>query len=149
MFTGMGTLINLGAIIIGSAIGVGAGNRLKSQSQRSITDVLGLITALGAVGALSPLWSDDFTAALPQGAPLLTILLTMLIGGLIGTALNLESRLDVFGVYLRRKFKASEESPFLEGFVTASLLFLIGPLAILGSISDGAGLGIDQLLLKE
>ena len=149
MFTGMGTIINLGAIIIGSAIGVGAGNRLKSQSQRSITDVLGLITALGAVGALSPLWSDDFTAALPQGAPLLTILLTMLIGGLIGTALNLESRLDVFGVYLRRKFKASEESPFLEGFVTASLLFLIGPLAILGSISDGAGLGIDQLLLKS
>lgn len=73
----------------------------------------------------------------------------MLIGGLIGTALNLESRLDVFGVYLRRKFKASEESPFLEGFVTASLLFLIGPLAILGSISDGAGLGIDQLLLKS
>ncbi len=149
MFTGMGTIINLGAIIIGSAIGVGAGNRLKSQSQRSITDVLGLITALGAVGALSPLWSDDFTAALPQGAPLLTILLTMLIGGLIGTALNLESRLDVFGVYLRRKFKASEASPFLEGFVTASLLFLIGPLAILGSISDGAGLGIDQLLLKS
>ena len=149
MFTGMGTIINLGAIIIGSAIGVGAGNRLKSQSQRSITDVLGLITALGAVGALSPLWSDDFTAALPQGAPLLTILLTMLIGGLIGTALNLESRLDVFGVYLRRKFKAAEESPFLEGFVTASLLFLIGPLAILGSISDGAGLGIDQLLLKS
>lgn len=149
MFTGMGTIINLGAIIIGSAIGVGAGNRLKSKSQRSITDVLGLITALGAVGALSPLWSDDFTSALPQGAPLLTILLTMLIGGLIGTALNLESRLDVFGVYLRRKFKASEESPFLEGFVTASLLFLIGPLAILGSISDGAGLGIDQLLLKS
>lgn len=70
MFTGMGTIINLGAIIIGSAIGVGAGNRLKSQSQRSITDVLGLITALGAVGALSPLWSDGFTSALPQGAPL-------------------------------------------------------------------------------
>ena len=149
MFIGLGTVINLAAIIVGSAIGIAVGNRLRKESQISITDVLGLITLLGAVSALIPLWSDGFESALPKGAPLLVILLTMLLGGFIGTALKLENRLDTFGETLRRKFKASEESPFVEGFVTASLLFLIGPLAILGSISDGMSQGIDQLLLKS
>jgi uncharacterized membrane protein YqgA involved in biofilm formation len=149
MFIGLGTVINLVAIVIGSAIGIGVGHRLKGSSQKSITDILGLITLLGAVSALIPLWSQQFTSALPQGAPLLVILLTMLLGGAIGTALKLENRLDGFGEKLRRKFHASEESPFVEGFVSASLLFVIGPLAILGSISDGASQGIDQLLLKS
>ena len=149
MFIGAGTLINLIAILAGSTLGVLAGSRLKSTAQQSITDVLGLITALGAVSALLPLWSDDFISALPNGAPLLTILLTMLIGGLIGTALSLETRLDSFGERLRKRFKASKESPFVEGFVSASLLFVIGPLAILGSVSDGMSQGIDQLILKS
>lgn len=149
MFIGLGTVINLVAIIIGSSIGIAVGHRLRKDSQLSITDVLGLITLLGAVSALLPLWSDGFTSALPKGAPLLVILLTMLLGGFIGTALKLETKLDTFGERLRLRFKASEESPFVEGFVTASLLFLIGPLAILGSISDGMSQGIDQLLLKS
>jgi uncharacterized membrane protein YqgA involved in biofilm formation len=149
MFIGLGTVINLGAIFIGAAIGIAIGHRLKGGSQRSITDILGLITLLGAVSALIPLWSTQFVSALPQGAPLLVILLTMLLGGAIGTLLKLENRLDGFGENLRRRFRASEESPFVEGFVSASLLFLIGPLAILGSISDGASQGIDQLLLKS
>jgi uncharacterized membrane protein YqgA involved in biofilm formation len=149
MFIGLGTVINLLAILVGSAIGIAVGHRLKGGSQKSITDILGLITLLGAVGALIPLWSTGFVSALPQGAPLLVILLTMLVGGAIGTALKLETRLDGFGENLRRRFRASDESPFVEGFVSASLLFLIGPLAILGSISDGASQGIDQLLLKS
>lgn len=149
MFIGLGTVINLLAILVGSAVGIAVGHRLKGGSQKTITDILGLITLLGAVSALIPLWSNGFISALPQGAPLLVILLTMLLGGAIGTALKLETRLDGFGENLRRKFRASEESPFVEGFVSASLLFLIGPLAILGSISDGASQGIDQLLLKS
>jgi uncharacterized membrane protein YqgA involved in biofilm formation len=149
MFIGLGTVINLAAILTGSSIGIAAGHRLKSNSQKSITDVLGLITLLGAVSALIPLWSTDFIDALPKGAPLLVILLSMLLGGAIGTALKLEHRLDSFGETLRKKFRASSDSPFVEGFVTASLLFLIGPLAILGSISDGMSQGIDQLLLKS
>jgi hypothetical protein len=149
MFIGLGTVINLVAIVVGTSLGIAAGARLKRDSQKSITDILGLITLLGAVGALIPLWSMGFITSLPKGAPLLVILLSMLLGGFIGTALKLENRLDSFGETLRRKFRASEESPFVEGFVTASLLFLIGPLAILGSVSDGMSQGIDQLLLKS
>ena len=146
---GLGTVINVLGVLVGSSIGILVGQRLRENSQKLITDILGLITILGAVGALSPLWSVGFRNALPEGSPLLLILLTMLLGGLIGTALKLENRLDSFGEILRRKFRASQESPFIEGFVSASLLFLIGPLAILGSISDGMGQGIDQLLLKS
>ena len=149
MFAGVGTLINVVAILIGSSIGILAGARITKKSQSLITDVLGLITALGAASALSPLWSPTFEAALPKGSALLVILASMLIGGLIGSALSLETRLDAFGENLRKRFKASQESPFVKGFVTASLLFVIGPLAILGSVSDGMSQGIDQLILKS
>lgn len=148
-FIGSGTLLNVVAILIGAAVGVGLGSRLRAKSQRLITDVLGLVTALGAVSALSPLWSQSFRGEFSDGLPLLIILLTMVIGGLIGSALNLEDRLDIFGEFLRGKFRASQESPFIEGFVSASLLFVIGPLAILGSVSDGASRGIEQLVLKS
>ena len=149
MFAGVGTLINVVAILMGSSIGILAGARITKKSQSLITDVLGLITALGAASALSPLWSPTFEAALPKSSALLVILASMLIGGLIGSALSLETRLDAFGENLRKRFKASQESPFVEGFVTASLLFVIGPLAILGSVSDGMSQGIDQLILKS
>ena len=75
-------------------------------------------------------------------------LLALLVGGIVGSVLDLEDKVEKFGEYLRRKFK-SKEGSFVEGFLDASLLFAIGPLAILGSISDGMGAGIDQLVLKS
>lgn len=149
MLVGSGTLLNVAAIIIGSGIGITLGNRLRSTSQKLITDVLGLVTLLGAASALAPLWGNSFNDNIPKSTGLLLILGSMLIGGLIGSALKLEQRLDSYGENLRKRFRASEESPFIEGFVSASLLFVIGPLAILGSISDGAGQGIEQLILKS
>lgn len=149
MFVGLGTLINVIAIVIGSSIGIGAGARLTKKSLSLITDILGLITLLGAASALIPLWSSSFIDSLPKGSTLLVILGAMLIGGLIGSALSLENRLDKFGETLRQKFKASSDGPFIEGFVSASLLFVIGPLAILGSVSDGMSEGLDQLILKS
>ena len=95
------------------------------------------------------MWSRRYIDSLPSGWALLVVLGSLLVGGLIGSALNLEDRLDGIGEKLRQRFGASQESPFVEGFVSASLLFAIGPLAILGSISDGMSTGIDQLLLKS
>jgi len=149
MFVGAGTLVNIIAILVGSSLGIAAGSRITKKSQSLITDVLGLITALGAASALSPLWSPIFEKSLPKGSTLLVILAAMLLGGLLGSALSLETRLDAFGENLRKRFRASQESPFVEGFVSASLLFVIGPLAILGSVSDGMSQGIDQLILKS
>ena len=149
MFPGIGTLINVITIIGGASIGVLIGNRMKIATRDLLTDVLGLVTFLGAASALIPLWSSRYIDSLPSGWALLVVLGSLLIGGLIGSALNLENRLDSLGEKLRQRFGASQESPFVEGFVSASLLFAIGPLAILGSISDGMSTGIDQLLLKS
>lgn len=149
MIIGLGTLINIVGIVAGSTVGVLAGSRLAVKTRDLITDVLGLITILAAAGAVIPLFSSDFASSLPKGWTLLSILGSLLIGGLIGSALKLEDRLEMLGENLRRKFGANKEGTFVEGFVSSSLLFVIGPLAILGSISDGMGTGIDQLSLKS
>jgi uncharacterized membrane protein YqgA involved in biofilm formation len=146
---GLGTLINIVGIVAGSTVGVLAGSRLAVKTRDLITDVLGLITILAAAGAVIPLFSSDFASSLPKGWTLLSILGSLLMGGLIGSALKLEDRLEMLGENLRRKFGANKEGTFVEGFVSSSLLFVIGPLAILGSISDGMGTGIDQLSLKS
>ena len=149
MFTGSGTLINVATIVGGASLGVLIGGRLPDRIRGLITDVLGLITILGAATALVPIAGQRYVDALPQGWPLLAILASLLIGGVIGSAANLESRLEGFGHYLRVKFKADGQGTFVEGFLSSSLLFVIGPLAILGSISDGMGTGTDQLILKS
>ncbi len=149
MFPGIGTAINVIAIIGGASLGILVGHRLAERTRNLLTDILGLVTLLAAASALKQMWEPTFISALPQGWTLLTVLGSLIIGGLIGSALRFEERLDHLGENLRIKFKASKESPFAEGFVTASLLFVIGPLAILGSISDGMSTGIDQLLLKS
>ena len=149
MFPGIGTVINVLTIIAGASLGVLVGNKMSSRTRSLLTDVLGLVTLLGAASALIPLWSNRYITALPQGWTLLVVLGSLLIGGLIGAALKLENRLDSLGEKLRIRFKASSDSTFVEGFVSASLLFAIGPLAILGSISDGMSNGIDQLILKS
>jgi uncharacterized membrane protein YqgA involved in biofilm formation len=148
-FPGLGTLINVATIIGGAAFGVLIGSRVSEKLRDLVTDILGLVTLLAAASALIPLWSNEYISALPKGWTLLCVLGSLLIGALIGSALHLEEKLEVLGENLRKRFRASKESPFIEGFVSASLLFAIGPLAILGSISDGMGTGIDQLILKS
>ena len=111
-FIGAGTFINIVAVIIGASLGIVAGSRFSVKSQQLITDVLGLITLLAAASALSELFSPTFKNELRDGSSLLIVLGAMLLGGLIGSALRLESRLDAFGENLRRKFRASAESSF-------------------------------------
>jgi len=146
---GAGTIINVFAIVGGSLIGLIAGQRLTETTRSLVTDVLGLITLLGAASALIPLWSEEFVSSLPSGWSLLVVLASLLLGGIIGSLLGLEQLLDSLGENLRKRFKADAQGGFVEGFVSASLLFVIGPLAILGSMSDGLRQGIDQLLLKS
>jgi uncharacterized membrane protein YqgA involved in biofilm formation len=149
MFPGFGTVLNVGTIIIGSFVGVLIGKKLTDDFRRLITDVLGCVTAISAADALSNYWDVDLTNALPQGGAILVIVFSLLIGAAIGSWLKIESSLENFGHKLKSKFAKNDQSNFVEGFVAASLVFAIGPLAILGSISDGMGTGIDQLVLKS
>jgi uncharacterized membrane protein YqgA involved in biofilm formation len=85
--------------------------------------------------------------------PLLIVIGAILMGGIIGSALKIEQRLEKFGSALQKRFagKGSKDSKekFITGFVNASLVFTIGPLAILGALSDGLGQGIEQLATKS
>ena len=149
MFPGFGTTLNIVAIIIGSVVGILIGKKLSEKFRRLITDVLGCVTAISAADALSAYWDVSLTQALPQGGAILVIVFSLLIGAAIGSWLKIEDSLEVFGEKLKSNFDKKAESNFVEGFVSASLVFAIGPLAILGSISDGMGTGIDQLVLKS
>lgn len=149
MFPGFGTTLNIVAIIIGSVVGILIGKKLSEKFRRLITDVLGCVTAISAADALSSYWDVSLTQALPQGGAILVVVFSLLIGAAIGSWLKIEESLEVFGEKLKSKFDKKGESNFVEGFVSASLVFAIGPLAILGSISDGMGTGIDQLVLKS
>jgi uncharacterized membrane protein YqgA involved in biofilm formation len=149
MFIGLGTFINIAAIILGSVIGMLLGNKISEKTRNLMTDVLGAITLIGAAGAIKSLWNSDLVLNLPQGSPILIVLASLLLGGVLGSLLKIEDRLEALGIKLKNSFDKSGDSPFVEGFVTSSLIFVIGPLAILGSISDGMSTGIEQLTLKS
>jgi uncharacterized protein len=157
MFPGFGTLVNVATVIIGSALGLLLGHRLPNRTRSTVTDALGLVTLL--IGALSAfeVTSTDLAALVGPSAGVLIVLGSMLIGGIAGSLINIEVRLEMLGDWLRSRFsgrrggltaESDARERFIEGFVTASLIFCVGPLTILGSLSDGMGLGPDQLILK-
>lgn len=156
MFPGIGTLVNIVTVLVGTVIGVLVGHRLAQRTRDVVTDGLGLVTlliaALSAASITSPAWSD----AVGDSAPILIVLGSLLIGGILGSVLGIEDALESFGSWLQQKLHARsggrEESAdrqrFIEGFVSSSLVFCVGPLTVLGSINDGLGNGADQLFLK-
>ncbi len=153
MIIGLGTIINLLAIVIGTVAGVLIGNRLSEKTSRVVTDGLGLVVlVLGGLNVVAVL-DDELVGAVGPGIPLLIVIGAILIGGVIGSALKIEQRLESFGAVLQKRFagKGTKDSKekFVTGFVNASLVFTIGPLAILGALSDGLGKGIEQLATKS
>jgi uncharacterized membrane protein YqgA involved in biofilm formation len=149
MFTGSGTVLNILTIVIGGALGVFIGAKISEKLRNIVTDVLGCVTIISAADALSAYWDVELQESMPKGWVILVVIFSLLVGALIGSALAIEDRLEFLGNKLKSRFSKNGSSNFVEGFVSASLIFAIGPLAILGSISDGMGTGIDQLVLKS
>jgi len=150
LFIGAGTLLNVVSIILGAFFGGLLGNRLSNRLRDLVTDVLGLVTLLVGITSAWLVGSPQLEQAVGEGFPILVLLGALLIGGILGTWLKITERFDSVGTFLNSKFNSGGESArFIEGFVSASLLFVVGPLAIMGSISDGLGTGLDQLILKS
>jgi hypothetical protein len=108
-----------------------------------------LIAGISAMAVLDP----DLSRAVGSSAPMLIVLGSLLLGGIVGSLLRLEARVESFGGWLQGRLAGGgtgslERHRFIEGFVGASLLFCTGPLTILGSLNDGLGNGADQLYLK-
>ena len=156
MLAGTGTAVNVVTVLLGTSVGVLVGHRLPDRTRRVVTDGLGLVTLLIAGTSAAQVGDHELSAAVGSSAPMLIVLGSVLIGGISGSLLRIEDRLESFGGLLQRlavrRFGAGASTKarerFIEGFVVSSLVFCVGPLTILGSINEGLGNGADQLLLK-
>lgn len=152
MFRGFGTALNVATVLVGSGVGVLLGHRLPARTRDVVTDALGLVTLLVAALSVFAVTDAELREAVGASAPVLIVLGSLLIGGISGSLLRIEDRLEGIGGWLQMRLVggggSGERRRFIEGFVSASLLFCVGPLTILGSLSDGLGNGADLLILK-
>jgi uncharacterized protein len=161
MFRGFGTLLDVAMVVVGSGIGMLTGQRFPARTREVVTDGLGLVVLLVAALNAAAVLDARFASAVGEAATLLIVLGSLLIGGVAGSLLDLESRLERIGDVLQAQLVerrgartvsaedgAAARRRFIEGFVSASLLFCVGPLMVLGSLADGLGQGYDQLALK-
>jgi uncharacterized protein len=151
LFIGIGTVVNVVTVLIGSLLGVLIGHRLSHRTRDLVTDALGLVTLLIAITSALTVGDAALSTAVGNSAPVLIVLGAMLIGGITGSLLRIEQRLEGAGAWMQHRFsrRGGGESTFVEGFVTASMVFCVGPLTFLGALSDGLGRGADQLFLKS
>ncbi len=139
-----GTFLNVAAVLAGTAIGVLVGGRLPAGLQQRVLAGLGLVTAVIGV---------DLALAWRATSPLY-VLGAVLLGGLAGEAIGIEARLQRLGDRLQRRVTRARpagapRSTISEAFFTASLLFCVGPLTVVGSFEDGLRHNIEPLATKS
>lgn len=134
---GLGTIVNCIAVAAGSSLGVFLKGGLPRRFETTIMQALGLCTFfIGIGGAVSGLLTIADGSIATQHTMLLV--LSMVLGALIGEALDIETRLNGFGAWCQARFAGGgEDGKFVEGFVASSLLFCVGAMAIVGALEDG------------
>ena len=131
---GLGTIVNVGTVLIGTTIGILLKNGLPKRFEKTVMQGLGLSTCfIGIGGTLSEVLTIQDGEIGTQHTML--IILCLALGAVIGEALNIEQRLEDFGAFCQSHFAAKGDSRFVEGFVTASLLFCVGAMAIVGALN--------------
>lgn len=134
---GLGTLINTATVIVGGTVGIAMGDKIPERVRVIVVQVIGMVT----IG----LGLSDLLKTHNMVFPLLG----MVFGAVIGELLRIEDRLQGIGEFIRKRFaKRQESGPFVTGFVTATLLFCIGPLTILGAIQDASGATPQLYIIK-
>lgn len=127
---GLGTLINTATVLVGGSVGYFVGHRIKEELRTIVVQVIGLATMI--MGLRDAMGTHN----------LVFPLVGMVVGAIIGELLKVEERLEAIGEWLKRRFSKKDtehNNTFVQGFVTATLLFCIGPLTILGAIEDASG----------
>jgi uncharacterized membrane protein YqgA involved in biofilm formation len=133
---GLGTIINVGAIIVGGLFGMLFGRFIKERHREALCKACGLaVIFIGTAGALKSMFSVQDGKIVYGGDFLIIVCLTL--GALIGELINIEGGFERFGAWLKKKTKSSGDNNFIEGFVNASFTVCIGAMAIVGSINDG------------
>ena len=137
-----GTIINIVAVIIGGSVGSLLGNRLASRTRETVTHGLGLVTLL--LGLQMALKTEN----------VLIVMGSVLAGGVLGEVWRIEERLEGLGRWFESRL-GQGRTPSADGwsvsraFVTASVVFCVGPLTVLGAIQDGLGRDYRLLAIKS
>jgi uncharacterized membrane protein YqgA involved in biofilm formation len=132
-----GTLLNTLTVAAGSLVGLALGKRLAERYKKTVQQALGLAVLYFGM-----------TMALEEGGNAILTIGSVVLGGLIGEMMGIEQRLASFAAWLKARIKSSSPN-FVEGFVTASVMYLTGPMIILGCLEDGLTGGISILSIKS
>lgn len=136
MMRGMGTIANVLAIIIGGSLGLFCKNLLKDHYQETIMKATGIATMFLALsGTLSKMFVIQQVGIQTTGS--MNVILSLVIGALIGEMIDIDHLFEKFGNWLKLKTKSQGDHQFVNAFVTASLTVCIGAMAIMGAIQDG------------
>ena len=133
---GLGTIINVAAIVAAGIVGKLFGKLLNERCQQTLSQACGIcVLFLGIAGAMEGMLAVEGNRITSGGTML--VVASLALGALFGEILNLEDKIEHFGEWLKLKTGNSKEKSFVEGFVTASLTVSIGAMAIVGAIEDG------------
>lgn len=133
---GLGTIVNVVAVLVGGGIGLLLKGGIPERFQKILMQVLGLSTMLiGFGGAVKEMFTIE-NGTITMGGTMLLIL-SMVIGSFFGELLKIEQRLDTMGEWIKNKVGAKNDAHFVEGFVSATLIICVGAMAIVGSLQDG------------
>lgn len=145
---GTGTIVNVLAVIVGSCIGMLLNGGLKKRFQDILMQALGLCTMfIGVSGTLEGMFVVHKSSVEVTGTMMMII--SMVIGVLIGEAMDIEKKIEEFGEWFRRKFSSSSDSKFVEGFISSTLVICVGAMAIVGSLQDGLTGNASMLYTKS
>jgi uncharacterized membrane protein YqgA involved in biofilm formation len=132
-----GTLLNAATVLVGGLLGTLLGDRMPERLRENVVRGVGLFTlAMGVKFAI-------------ETTNLLYMLGAMLLGGIIGSLVGVDARLNQLGEALQRRFAPRSKSTVAEAFVTASIIFCVGPLTFLGSIQNGLSGDASLLTVKS
>lgn len=146
--SGLGTLVNVGAIIVGGFIGLLFKGGLKERFRQIMVEACGLaVIFIGAAGAFEMMFTVE-GSKVTSGSTML-IVISLVIGGLVGELINIEKGLDVAGEKLKTLVRANRDNRFVDGFVTASLVFCVGAMAICGPIDEALTGDSTTLFIKS
>jgi len=145
---GLGTLLNTGAVLAGSAIGIFLKNGIKKATQDILMQTCGVaVIFIGISGTLREMLHVVDGAIQVQGTMLM--IFSLVIGGFVGQLLNIEKGLDGLGDKIKKVVKQDEDHRFVDGFVNTSLIICVGAMAIVGSIQDGLSGDYSMLAAKS
>lgn len=133
---GLGTIINVAAIIVGGLLGMLFGRFIGERHRDMLCKACGLaVIFIGVAGALKGMLSVE-DGKIVYGGDFL-IIGCLALGALVGELINIEGGFEKFGAWLKRKTHSTKDGQFINGFVSASFTVCIGAMAIVGSINDG------------